>query len=289
MPTDRPALQTGRAAPLIVLAVAAVLLIAYIFWPEHTDPEADLVTEIPIVEAERREIPPQILDAPDIPRVEAPVTAPAERDEVAEETPSLPALNESDEEARSLLVAAANENETATEWLATDSLLRRGATAVDILSRRQLPVTALPISQPAGNFVVETEPDTGRIWLDPANYRRYDRAVGAVDAVSAERLVGIFHYFRPLLEQAYGELGYPEENFDNAIIAAIDHLLEAPVIDEPIELVHETVAYEYADENLENLSSPHRQFLRMGPDNTRRVQAKLREIRRLLLGSMEQQ
>lgn len=276
--------QQGLAAPLIIIAIAAILLTAYLLWPASPEPE---IVSLPEIVPERREIPQQVLEAPDIPRVEAPaVVQPEETTEA--DTTSLPPLNDSDEEARELLIAAANDDETAANWLDTDSLLRRGATAIDILSRHQLPVTALPIGQAPGNFRVEAEPETGRIWLDSANYRRYDRAVGAVDAVSAERLVGIFHYFRPLLEQAYSELGYPEDNFDNAVIAAIDHLLAAPVVDTPIELVHETVAYEYADENLENLPAAHRQLLRAGPDHTRTVQAKLREIRRLLVGSLEQ-
>lgn len=286
MANNRLSQQQGRAAPLIIIAIAAIILAAYLLWPATTPPEPEFTPE-PASSTERQEIPQQVLDAPDIPRVEPTPTQPEETDE-GSEVALLPPLNESDEEARELLTAAANNNDAAVEWLNTDSLLRRGASAIDILSRHQLPVTALPISQAPGQFQVDAEPETGRIWLDPANAERYDQLVNAIDSVSAERLVGIFHHLRPLLEQAYSELGYSEDNFDNAVIAAIDHLLEAPVLDEPIELVHETVAYEYADESLENLPSAHRQLLRMGPDHTRTVQAKLREIRRLLVGSLEQ-
>lgn len=280
--------QHGRAVPLIIIAIAAVILIGYLLWPTPATEEADIISLPQPAETRVPETPQQVLEAPDIPRVEAPRPTVA-TDEVPEESVDLPSLNDSDEEARQLLTSAAEEHPTAVDWLETDSLLRRGATVVDTLSRHQLPITALPVGQAPGTFQVSAEPEEGRIWLDEANHQRYDHVIAAVDAVSAERLVGIFHHMRPLLEQAYGELGYPEDNFDNAVIAAIDHLLEAPVIDAPIELVHETVAFEYADESLENLPAAHRQLLRMGPEHTRAIQAKLREIRRLLVGSLEQE
>lgn len=279
--------QQGRAAPLIIIAIAAVILIGYLLWPKSATEQAEIISLPEPVENREPETPPQVLEAPDIPRVETPVSAEPSED-TAEETVTLPPLNDSDEQARELLVSAAEEHPTAVDWLKTDSLLRRGATVVDTLSRHKLPITALPVGQAPGTFQVSAEPEDGRIWLDEANYQRYDHVVSAVNAVSAERLVGIFHHMRPLLEQAYGELGYPEDNFDNAVIAAIDHLLEAPVIDTPVELVHETVAFEYADESLENLPAAHRQLLRMGPDHTRAIQTKLREIRRLLVGSLDQ-
>lgn len=280
--------QHGRAVPLIIIAIAAVILVGYLLWPKSGPEEAEIVSLPEPAESRVPETPQPVLEAPDIPRVESPRSA-VETDETPEEHATLPPLNESDEEARQLLTSAAEEHPTAVDWLGTDSLLRRSATVVDTLSRHQLPITALPVGQAPGTFQVNAEPEEGRIWLDETNYQRYDHVIGAVEAVSAERLVGIFHHMRPLLEQAYGELGYPQDNFDNAVIAAIDHLLEAPVIDAPIELVHETVAFEYADERLENLPAAHRQLLRMGPEHTQAIQAKLREIRRLLVGSLEQE
>lgn len=279
--------QQGYAALWLIIAIVAVILIAWLLWPASPDEEADIAPP-PIVAEEPLEIPPQVQQAPDIPRVTAPPPAPLE-EAAPEVTATLPSLNESDGEARELLTAAAANHPTAVQWLKTDSLLRRGAAIVDILSRHQLPVSALPVGQAPGTFQVNADPEAGRIWLDEANYRRYDPVIGAINGVSAGRLVSIFHHLRPLLEQAYGELGYPQDNFDNAVIAAIDHLLAAPVMDEPIELVHETVAYEYADEALEKLPAAHRQLLRMGPQHTRTVQAKLREIRRLLVGSLDQE
>jgi hypothetical protein len=58
--------------------------------------------------------------------------------------------------------------------------------------------------------------------------------------------------------------------------------VEAPTGD--IELEERTVAtFAYADERFESLSDAQRHLLRMGPDNVRRVQEKLQELREALL------
>jgi hypothetical protein len=67
--------------------------------------------------------------------------------------------------------------------------------------------------------------------------------------------------------------------FRERLDAAFATLLAVPVPDGPVEVEPKVVTYTYADDSLEELSPVQRQFLRMGPDNVRRVQAKLRELR----------
>ena len=47
-------------------------------------------------------------------------------------------------------------------------------------------------------------------------------------------------------------------------------------------LVRPVVMFEYADPQLESLSAVQKQLLRMGPDNSRAIQAKLGEMAREL-------
>ena len=42
------------------------------------------------------------------------------------------------------------------------------------------------------------------------------------------------------------------------------------------------MAYKYADDRLESLNEPQKQLLRTGPDNMRRIKAKLRELKVLV-------
>ena len=66
------------------------------------------------------------------------------------------------------------------------------------------------------------------------------------------------------------------------MITAIDTLLDTPEVKMPVEVYTDSVMYKYADERLESLSSPQKQLLRTGPDNMRRIKAKLRELREAL-------
>ena len=51
----------------------------------------------------------------------------------------------------------------------------------------------------------------------------------------------------------------------------------------PVEVYTDSVMYKYADERLESLSDPQKQLLRTGPDNMRRIKAKLRELKDSLM------
>ena len=66
------------------------------------------------------------------------------------------------------------------------------------------------------------------------------------------------------------------------LLSAIDELLDTPEVPVPIEVYSDSVMYKYTDERLENLDGPQKQLLRTGPDNMRRIKAKLREIKALI-------
>lgn len=82
-----------------------------------------------------------------------------------------------------------------------------------------------------------------------------------------------------MLEEAYREMGLKKGNFHTVMLGAIDNLLAAPIVEGEIRLVRPKVFYQYADPALEKLPNSHKLLLRMGPDNARRVHAKLQELR----------
>jgi hypothetical protein len=81
-----------------------------------------------------------------------------------------------------------------------------------------------------------------------------------------------------MLQEAYDELGYPNEKFNEVVFKAIGRLLETPVINKPIRLVRPVVMYQFEDQKLESLSAAQKQLIRMGPKNTRALQVKLSEM-----------
>ena len=191
----------------------------------------------------------------------------------------LPALHDSDTEIRPELASLLGEN-AMTRWLQQEQLIQRLTAQISGLQRGAFSYTALLLEPAPGEFLVDRQ--GGRIYLDPGNYDRYASIVAFIDGVDVAATAEVFHRYRPLFEDAYGELGLPPEQFGNAVLGAIDHLLATP---EPVgrtELIAASVAYAFVDPELEGLSDARKQLLRMGPAHTATVKAKLRALRNAL-------
>jgi Protein of unknown function (DUF3014) len=259
--------------PIIIAVVALVAIATWVFVQKQDTPPA-LTSEA--VKPAPPPPPKAVDEAPDIPQLMAEVA----EDEQTEEESQLPPLTESDEFARNVL-SGLNDSETFSLWLQTDNLLQKAVTFVDGVSRGNILKKVIPVQPPSSKFQVVREDD--RIYLDPANYHRYDDLVNLVTGISPQASFQSFHTLRPLLEAAFGDLGYPGDKMDNSLIAAIDQVLSAPEIEEPIALKSESVAYTFADPKLEALPAVHKQMIRMGPENTRKVKQHLSQIRQSLL------
>lgn len=200
----------------------------------------------------------------------------------AEPSLILPTLDESDESARKKLNSLTPDGKL-SQWFHADHIIRRSITLIDGLSRGILLPKMLNVPTPKSKFLARKEGE--HLWIDPNNYQRYNYLKNVIESVDSNQLIDFFHLFRPLLEQAYEELGYPPEDLDNAIIAALDQVLATPIPKTPVALTQESVQYKYADKQLEALPPIQKQLLRMGPDNTRSLQRKARELRNALLGA----
>mgnify|MGYP005851262251 CR=1 FL=1 len=165
--------------------------------------------------------------------------------------------------------------------LANNNLVERGAAAIDLVRRGLVPDKLLNLSRPRGAFKVSKE--NGVTLIDPESYRRYDRMVSSLVDTPIPLLVDAFQTFRPLLEEAYAALGYAPDEMDNALISALDEILETPVIDEPVAVERSEAVWAYARADLESLSSLQKQLLRTGPANVRKLRNKARALRDALL------
>ena len=122
----------------------------------------------------------------------------------------------------------------------------------------------------------------GELYIDESSYRRYDALVDWFVSLEADALVENYELFKPLVQEAYSEIGYPESDFNNTLLDAIEVALDTPVPDGLIQVEDDSVMYTFADDSYESLPAVQKQLLRMGPDNIQRVKDKLREIRRAL-------
>ena len=110
------------------------------------------------------------------------------------------------------------------------------------------------------------------IWLDPKGFARFEPWLQKLEAVSPERLATIAYTVRPWATEALKQIGDPR-SIDDLIRGLCQQIESAPVITTHIELTQPNGLYEFKDANLERLSDVHKQFLRIGPQRTIRLQS----------------
>jgi hypothetical protein len=177
--------------------------------------------------------------------------------------------------------------ESIAQWLEPQNVARRIVATVDGLPRAHGSDRLRPVKPVTPTFAVDRRPPTSptaeeRIFIAENNAQRYTALVTLLESTDPKLIAALYQRWYPLLQQSYEDLGYPGRYFNDRLVLVIDHLLETPSVKGPIELTQPNVLFEYADPQLEALSSGQKLLLRMGPENARRVQAKLKELRRLV-------
>jgi len=251
------------STPWWLLLLTVILLGAgagYYFWTQRGAPSpAPLAAPEPPAEA----APPQ---ASAEPAVRYPVPA-------AEEEPArpLPTLENSDAMMRESVTGLVGRK--AFEALVHPTqLIRRIVATIDNLPRETAPARVMPLAPVPGKFTAGAE-----------NSARYAPYVRVFESIDARALVQRYIESYPLFQRAYAELGFPERNFNDRLVEAIDDLLAAPEVAGPLELAQPKVLYEFADPDLQGRSAGQKVMVRMGSENAARVKSKLREVRRELV------
>jgi hypothetical protein len=165
----------------------------------------------------------------------------------------------------------------AKDYLLPESIIRHIVVTVDNLPRQKAAVQKRPTNAVAGSFMAEG--DELHATLDPRDFARYQPWVAVIGQLNMHQLAALYVRFYPLFQQAYQELGYPNGYFNDRLVQVIDNLLAAPQPSGPIALVRPNVMYIYADPALESRSAGQKLLIRMGPDNSAVIKAKLTELR----------
>lgn len=271
--------QSGLNPMLILGAIALVGIIIVVYLFSGSEPEPPVPEAAPVVVAPEPE-PEAPAPAPDIPEPEA---EPEPAAEVVEEPSEPPlTLDNSDAPVREELTQASS-SELFTDTLANADLLQRSTGVIDGLSRGLVLNKVLPVAAPKGGFTTVSVGD--QAFIDPGSYARYDGHAQTIAELDTDKLVATFHNFRPLLEESYASLGYKPDDFDNALIRALDRVIATPELDGDIAVKKKEAIYVFVDPELEQLSPLQKQLLRMGPDNLAMVKAQARALRSALLGN----
>jgi DUF3014 family protein len=243
---------------LILVLVVVVAGVAYWLSTRRASPPAETaVTE-----------PPPPVEGP-------PPRSPLEAGPPAD----LPPLGASDDAVRDL-VRDTTEDSFIGTWLTTAGLLRQVASGLQAIASGLSPARHLQKLAPSEPFRATSS--GGRLVIDPGSYARYDRVANAVESISPEAAVRLYGAVKPRLDDAMRELGVTGVTTDEFVERAIRQLLATPILEQPPALERNEGLYRFADPKLENLPPAQKQLLRMGPENTRRIQAALRAIARAL-------
>jgi len=272
---------------LASLAVAAALAAGVYWWQKKTaapDTPPSLVAEttpapavIPVTPApEEKASTPAPIQHP-IELVEAPVR----------KTSPLPTLEKSD----SLLKDNLNEllgQKEVNRFIVVDEFVRRFVATVDNLARGHAASRMWPVNTTPGRTQVAEKPDG--IYLRDANSERFTPFVKMAVSVDTQLATSIYARLYPLFQQAYEELGYPGQYFNDRLVEVIDQMLTTPELGEPIRLSLTQVQgpiqssqpwlrYEFDDPDLEARPAGQKILLRMGKNNAALMKNKLREFR----------
>lgn len=248
--------------PTIVAVVVFLIgLAAYLLWQPAPPPPAPVQVQA---------LPPP--PPPPKPQVRQVVEAPPA------EAP-LPTLADSDNFMFDALAALLGDK-SLMKIFRIERLIRNIVATVDNLPQRRAPMRVMPIEPAQGSFLVAGT--NGNLTISPKNAARYAPYMKFAAMADTKKLVALYVRLYPLFQQAYEELGYPKQYFNDRLIVALDDLLAAPDIKEPVRLVQPSVHYQFADPDLEARSIGQRIMMRIGSENEATLKNKLRGIKQEL-------
>lgn len=267
---------------IVVAVVVAAGLGGYLWW-HHQHPAA-VPASVPVAPPAPR--PPAPAPAPPPPPAE-----PAIRHPVATGRDKLPGLDESDGYIKGALLDLLGKK-SALSNLVLDGFARRFVATVNNLATDNAASQSWPVNPTAGHFEVDAPSGSGVI--SAKNAARYKPFVDFVTGIDSRRAVSLYVRLYPLFQRAYEDLGFPGKYFNDRVIEVIDNLLATPDTAGTIKV--KTVAadgspaapapgrlYVFDDPALEAATAGQKILLRVGPDNARRLKAKLSEVRQRLL------
>ncbi len=188
----------------------------------------------------------------------------------------LPTLNNSDTFVFEGLEAMQN-GASVLRLLAQDQIVRKFVVFVENISRGEFPQTGLPY-RALGEEMPVRNIDENFFVMEDSAHARFDEIVQTFVSLDTDAAVTLYRALSPLFQQAYAEIGFRNVSFDETLRLSINNIVRTTNMAGPYQLVKPSVMYLYADASIENLQEVHKQLLRIGPDNTIILKAKLREF-----------
>jgi hypothetical protein len=201
----------------------------------------------------------------------------------------LPTLDESDSWMQAKLPELTWRNELLS-LLINDDMIRRFVVFTDNFSQGLLAYEHSPFTQPKVKFSVDeqsVESGENNVWQwDGATSKRFDLYVDLLRSVDSATLVNLYFDAKPLIDEAYSELGY-EEDFTYVLQDAITRVLDMELPKSSMALTRTSVMYKFEDAGLESLADSDKLLLRIGKENLLIIKSILLEVNEKLTKKAE--
>lgn len=275
--------QVQKQAPWGVIAVIIIAIVVIVIWqfmskePEIVAPALIEVVQ-PIVEAPVEE--PEILPIEEVVTPEE-VELPASEIQESEVVNPLPLLDESDSWVQEKLPTLTWRKEL-LKLIVNDDMIRRFVVFTDNFAQGQLAYEHSPLVKPKNTFnaneVKATAESPSSLQWDETSTRRFSLYVDLLRSIDTDTLIQWYTESKPLIDQAYDELGYPDANFTETLQDAIIRILDMEIPKVELELTRPSVMYKFADDELESLDDSDKLLLRLGRENLLVIKSILLEI-----------
>jgi len=280
--------QVQQMKPFIIIAgVVLIIILIVIFWPSQDSGDSEVMGSNEQDSALNQDasagiddmVEPEVFEAPPTP-AEGQVSDDMDINEFEASEVEVDMPEEvSDAAVKSALMQVAASPAFA-KLLVNERLIEKFVINVNNLSSKQLSPKDSLVVPPEEKFQTYNQAD--RTWIDNSSFQRYNGYIDVLESVDTEELLAVFDNYESTIREKFSEISRPGEDFDSALMDAIDTLLNTPQVPVPIEVYRDSVMYKFKDEQLEELSGPQKQLIRTGPENMRRIKDVLRSVKEAL-------
>jgi hypothetical protein len=164
--------------------------------------------------------------------------------------------------------------------LIDDDMIRRFVVFTDNFSQGMLAYEHSPLIKPTSGFSAKEINQDGQVVIkwDDTTSRRFSLYVDLLRSVDTDTLVSWYFELKPLIDESYRELGYPDEDFTDILQDAMTKVLDMEIPKERLELLRPSVMYRFKDEDYESLDDADKLMLRIGKENLLVIKSVLLEI-----------
>jgi hypothetical protein len=281
----------------LVAFIILVIIAIGVAWQFTGDKSEPIVIEEPVQIEEIVEAPPEIIEKSPEPIQEVPEVVVIEEEVIEPIKEPMPLLDNSDDWLKLKLPEITWRKEL-LKLIIDEDMIRRFVVFTDNFAQGLIAYEHSPFILPKTKFTpdidsvsfqnstvkpgdISTEtPLTAKqsVWQWNENSsRRFSLYVDLLRSMDSESLVQWYSEIKPLINEAYNELGY-EDDFTNTLQDAITRVLDMELPKTSMALIQPSVMYRFADPELEALPDTDKLLLRLGKDNLLVMKSVLLEL-----------